>query len=58
MHVVSPCQVLGDCYGKRKEKGGVFVSHRATSSRSFGGLLNCEHTEVQDGEMTLSLSHG
>ena len=42
MHVVSPCQVLGDCYGKRKEKGGVFVSHRATSSRSFGGLLNCE----------------
>ena len=42
MHVVFPCQVLGDCYGKRKEKGGVFVSHRATSSRSFGGLLNCE----------------
>ena len=42
MHVVFPCQVLGDCYGKRKEKGGVFVSRRATSSRSFGGLLYCE----------------
>ena len=32
MHVVFPCRVLCDCYGKRKEKGGVFVNHRATSS--------------------------
>ena len=42
MHVVFPCQVLCDCYGKKKEKGGVFVNLRETSSRDLGGLLNCE----------------